>query len=68
MLRQRKAKKRFSLLLLDEDEEYEGDWVGFLQVPDQFKRDLKVASSSSSSSTGASATLDASGAVRGRLG
>lgn len=33
----RKAKKRFSLLLLEEGEEYEGDWVGFLTPPEEYK-------------------------------
>ncbi|QDZ24516.1 BEACH domain-containing protein [Chloropicon primus] len=39
MLKQRKASSRFSLLLLDEGEEYEGDWVAVLSTKDE--ADLK---------------------------
>jgi factor associated with neutral sphingomyelinase activation len=38
MLRQRKAVQRFSLLLLDEGEEYEGDWVATLHPPKEYQK------------------------------
>ena len=50
MLRNRKARKRFSLLLLDEGEEYEGDYVGFLTPPDECKEVTSAAQSSSARS------------------
>ena len=44
MLRQRKAAMRFSPLLLDENEEYEGDWVSSLVVPTAYSQALRPSS------------------------
>ncbi len=44
MLRQRKAAMRFSPLLLDENEEYEGDWVSSLVVPKDYRQALRPSS------------------------
>lgn len=45
MLRQRKAAQRFSPLLLDEGEEYEGDWVAVLSTPREYQKQTRASSS-----------------------